>query len=183
MATCHLRNANVVSRSFGKMTSHRGLLHHQIIMISDLERSSRFYGRVFRYLGYELAGASHDGDHRYEDWKRWDLDTPHEISICQTALNQVSIPHVRGATGHHHHIAFCAADRTDVDTFHTQILVPLAREGLCQIEDPPGDCPEYGAGYYATFFFDPDGLKYEFVYNPDHRAQKEKRRGPMIPVK
>ena len=28
----------------------------------------------------------------------------------------------------------------------------------------PSDCPEYGEGYYATFFFDPDGIKLEITY-------------------
>jgi hypothetical protein len=33
-------------------------------------------------------------------------------------------------------------------------------------------CPEYCQGYYATFFFDPDGLKYEFVFKPMEGAVK-----------
>ena len=35
------------------------------------------------------------------------------------------------------------------------------------VEDPPIDCPEYGEGYYATFFFDPDGIKLEITYTPE----------------
>jgi len=153
------------------MKTHRGLLHHLIITVSDMTRSSRFYGPVFRYLGYELAGSSE----RYEDWKRWELNTPHEISIVTGDPKLAKIPHRKGAVGHHHHLAFCAADRADVDAFHAEILLPLQSAGLCTIEDPPGDCPEYGEGYYATFFFDPDGLKYEFVINPNHGLEKARR--------
>ncbi len=83
----------------------------------------------------------------------------------------VGIPHVRGAVGHHRHLAFCALDRADVGRFYAEVLLPLAERGLCTIEDAPCDCPEYGEGYYATFFKDPDGLKYEFVINPNHRKR------------
>jgi glyoxylase I family protein len=155
------------------MANHRGLLHHLIISVSEMGRSSRFYGPVFRHLGYELAGHSE----RYEDWKRWDLETPHEISIVACDPDLKAVPHYRGAVGHHHHLAFCALDRPDVDRFHEEVLKPLEAEGLCVIEDAPGECPEYGEGYYATFFRDPDGLKYEFVINPDHELARARKNG------
>jgi len=180
------------------MNPHRGLLHHLIITVSDVRRASLFYGAMFRYLGYELSSSSYGAGHDYEDWKRWDLDTPHEIGIGQADPKLAAVPHVRGAVGHHHHLAFCAADRADVDRFHAAVrsttitlspgerancrraavLVPLAVQGLCTIEDPPCDCPEYGAGYYATFFTDPDGLKYELVVNPNFLAAKAARNAP-----
>jgi len=150
------------------MPIHRGLLHHLIITVSDVNRASPFYGAMFRHLGYELNGSSHEGDHRYEDWKRWDLDTPHEISIVQGDPALAGVKHQRGAVGHHHHLAFCALDRADVDRFYAEVLAPLEKQGHCTVEDPPCDCPEYGEGYYATFFHDPDGLKYEYVINPNH---------------
>ena len=155
------------------MKPHRGLLHHLVITVSDLKRSSRFYGPLFRYLGYELAQSSE----KFEDWKRWDIDTPHEISITQVAPGSRRIEYVRKAVGQHDHLAFCALDRSDVDALYTEVLLPLEREGLCKVEDPPCDWPEYGEGYYATFFFDPDGLKYEFVINPNHALRKSQREG------
>lgn len=150
------------------MSAHRGLLHHLIITVSDVRRSAPFYGAMFRHLGYELNGQHYAADYAYEDWKRWDCDSPHEISIVQADPALAHLAHQRGAVGHHHHLAFCALGRADVDRFHTEVLVPLAAQGLCIVEDPPCDCPEYGEGYYATFFHDPDGLKYEFVFNPNH---------------
>lgn len=157
------------------MNPHRGLLHHLIITVADVRRSSAFYGPVLRYLGYELADHHYGPDHAYEDWKPWRLDTPHEISIGQANPDLAGVPHVKGAVGHHHHLAFCAGDRADVDRFHAEVLVPLAAQGLATIEDPPCDCPEYGEGYYATFFLDPDGLKYEFVVNPNYLRKKAAR--------
>ena len=136
---------------------------------------SRCSTGVFTYLGYERTDCEHDGDHPYEDWKRWELDTPHEISIVQA---DPAIPfdrHERRGVGRINHVAFCATDREDVDGLYSEVLVVLEKVGYCVVEDPPCDCPEYGEGYYATFFFDPDGLKYEYVVNPNFLRKKEAR--------
>jgi glyoxylase I family protein len=141
------------------MMKHRGLLHHMDIVVSDLGRASAFYAPFFRYLGYELAGESA----RYQDWRRGDLDTPHEITLLKALPELAAVSHSKGAAGHHHHIAFAAEDRSDVDRLFSEVLTPAAERGLCRILDAPVECPEYGPGYYATFFEDPDGLKLEFV--------------------
>ncbi len=146
-----------------------------LINVSNVARSSPFYRGMFRYLGYDLADSSYGDDYAYEDWKRWDLDTPHEISICQVREGYKAERYRRGALGHHDHIAFCALDREDVDVFYRDVLAPLEKAGHCSVEDPPCDCPEYGEGYYATFFFDPDGLKYEYVFNPNHLLKRQER--------
>ncbi|MEO6875897.1 MAG: VOC family protein [Opitutaceae bacterium] len=157
--------------------SHRGLLHHLNIKVSNLKRSAPFYAAVLGNLGYEQSGSHYGEDYSYEDWKRWDSDNPHEIGIGQASPALAHVPYQRGAMGHHDHIAFCALDRADVDRFYAEVLVPLEKVGLCTVEDPPCDCPEYGDGYYATFFLDPDGLKYEFVINPNHLRKKLARHG------
>jgi glyoxylase I family protein len=141
------------------MNPFRGALHHMNINVSDLKRSSKFYGPLFRYLGYDRTDFQHEGEWAFEDWKRWLEGTPHEISIVQA----------------HGNIAFCAEDREDVDRLHREVLAPLEKEGLCIVENAPCDCPEYGDGYYATFFLDPDGLKYEFVINPNYFTKKRAR--------
>ena len=62
-----------------------------------------------------------------------------------------------------HHLAWHAASREDVDRLHA-LLVRLG----AHILDAPAEYPDYGygAGYYALFFADPDGLKLEFVHWP-----------------
>jgi hypothetical protein len=39
-----------------------------------------------------------------------------------------------------------------------------AQAPAVEIEDPPCDCPEIMPGFYATFFYDPDGMKLEVTY-------------------
>jgi catechol 2,3-dioxygenase-like lactoylglutathione lyase family enzyme len=141
------------------------------INVSDIKRSSAFYGQVLSYLDYERADYGHEGRWLFEDWKRWLEGTPHEITIIESGKG-LDHAHNRGSVGHHNHIAFCASDRADVDGLYHEVLVPLEKKGVCTIEDPPCDCPEYGEGYYATFFFDPDGLKYEFVHTPGYEQMR-----------
>jgi catechol 2,3-dioxygenase-like lactoylglutathione lyase family enzyme len=88
------------------------------------------------------------------------------ISLSSANLAQPFAREARQAVGRFNHFAFAAADRADVDRFYQDVLAPLAKAGLAEIEDPPVDCPEYAVGYYATFFFDPDGIKYEVVFTP-----------------
>ena len=157
------------------MNSHRGVLHHTIISVSDIVRSAGFYGPVLSYMGYERADHSHGGKWFFEDWKRWLEGTPHEITILQAQAGTEYVRSDRGSVGRHHHIAFCAEDRADVEGLYNEVLVALEEQGLCEVEDPPCDCPEYGEGYYATFFYDPDGLKYEFVHTPGYEKKLRKR--------
>jgi hypothetical protein len=58
-------------------------------------------------------------------------------------------------------VAWAAESREDVDQLHALLL------GIgATILDAPADYPKYGAGYYAVFFADPDGLKLEYVFKP-----------------
>jgi glyoxylase I family protein len=54
-----------------------------------------------------------------------------------------------------------AASREDVHALHA-LLVRIG----AKILDAPAEYPQYGAGYYAVFFADPDGLKLEYVHKP-----------------
>jgi len=71
--------------------------------------------------------------------------------------------HERGKPGLHH-LAFSVNSRAEVDRIYEEAIKPLAH---LAVEAPPIDCPEYGEGYYATFFFDPDGIKLEVTYTPE----------------
>jgi catechol 2,3-dioxygenase-like lactoylglutathione lyase family enzyme len=36
-----------------------------------------------------------------------------------------------------------------------------------ETESPPKEFPHYSPGYYAAFFYDPDGIKLEVVHQPE----------------
>jgi glyoxylase I family protein len=67
--------------------------------------------------------------------------------------------HDRNAPGLNH-LAFNAESRADVARLHS-----VLREIGAQILDPPAEYP-YFPGYFAVYFADPDGLKFEFVFWP-----------------
>ena len=71
--------------------------------------------------------------------------------------------HERGKPGLHH-LAFSVDSRAEVERIYEEVIKTLEH---VDVEDPPIDCPEYGEGYYATFFFDPDGIKLEVTYTPE----------------
>ncbi len=62
-----------------------------------------------------------------------------------------------------HHLAFSVNSRAEVERIYKKVIKNLEK---VNVEDPPINCPEYGEGYYATFFFDPDGIKLEITYTP-----------------
>lgn len=141
----------------------RGLLHHLNLNVSDVKRSSQFYGPMLRYFGYALVASDYASDYQWEDWKKIDGPSPHVISLCRAGQPRGAEPLDRSLVGRFTHLAFTAENRADVDRFYAEVLAPLERAGLCTVEDPPCECPEHGPDYYATFFFDPDGIKLEFV--------------------
>jgi catechol-2,3-dioxygenase len=59
-----------------------------------------------------------------------------------------------------HHLAFDAPSRGAVDAVAGWLM-----EVGAPIEGGPGE-RGYSPGYYAVFFFDPDGLKLEVVHQP-----------------
>jgi len=57
------------------------------------------------------------------------------------------------------HLAFRAASRAEVDKLHSEL-----RQIGATIVSPPREYPEYTPpGYYALFFKDLEGIKYEIV--------------------
>jgi len=62
-----------------------------------------------------------------------------------------------------HHLAFKAGSRAEVNRLHLELT-----EIGATIVSKPKLYPEYGPDYYAVFFKDLEGIKYEMVCNEDN---------------
>lgn len=133
----------------------RGVVHHIDLTVSDLDASAPFYEALLGFLGYERVKKE-------PDIHVWDLLDGKRF-LGGVALRSARSPraHDRYSVGLHH-LAFHAADRADVDRAHA-----LMKERGFTILDTPTEYPKYGAGYYAMFVADPDGLKIEVVHFPE----------------
>ena len=132
----------------------RGAIHHIDLTVIDLARSAPFYDQVLGFLGYRRTRDDAVGSN-------WELRENGRL-ICEVDIRPARSDrtHDRYSAGLHH-LAWHAESRGDVDRLHELLLAMGAR-----ILDAPADYPQYGAGYYAVFFADPDGLKLEFVHWP-----------------
>jgi len=50
------------------------------------------------------------------------------------------------------------------------VLAVGTRAGCRSRESAPKEFPHYVEGYYAAFFYDPDGIKLEVVHEPTRAA-------------
>jgi catechol 2,3-dioxygenase-like lactoylglutathione lyase family enzyme len=135
----------------------RGGVHHVDLTVRDPDCSRAFYEAVLGFMGYVLK----DDHARGFDM---DLNGPDgafcSIGVMRASGPNAQRPHDRYSPGLHH-LAWTAESRADVDAMHALLM----RIGAT-ILDAPAEYPQYGAGYYAVFFADPDGLKLEYVHKP-----------------
>ena len=82
-----------------------------------------------------------------------------EVSLRERQSDAHAVPYDRYAVGIHH-VAFVADERGQVDE-----RAAWLREHGAEIESGPEEY-DYAPGYYAVFFYDPDGLKLEIVHRP-----------------
>jgi glyoxylase I family protein len=137
----------------------RGSTNHLALTTSDLERSAKFYDSVLGFLGYARVEVPQPTQQlmktRLLAWAG-----PHGSVTLRPANGEAaSRIHDRNAPGLNH-FAFNAESRADVDGMH-ELLKSIG----AQILDAPASYP-YAPGYYAVYFTDPDGIKFEFVYWP-----------------
>lgn len=136
-----------------RLKGARGGFNHMTLSVSDLAGcEARFYAPVLSELGYDKV---EDRPGQYTVW--FNAAAVSAISLSQ-AERQLDGPFDRYKPGFHH-CAFWADSPTDVDVFHRRLL-----DWNVRVLDAPAAYPDYGPGYYAVFFSDPDGLKFEFTY-------------------
>jgi catechol 2,3-dioxygenase-like lactoylglutathione lyase family enzyme len=137
-------------------------IEHIVLHVGNLEKSRRFYDAVLGFLGFKL------------EWEfgrvlGWDNgDTMVWIREAGAAARKRKFR--LGDIGFHHY-AFELARSADVDALHE-----FLKQRKITIVDPPADYPSYGEGYYAVYFLDPDGMKFEAVYFEEKRKRRARRR-------
>jgi glyoxylase I family protein len=129
------------------------VIDHLSLTVRDIATSRRFYEPVLGFLGYRLV---HAGD-TIAIFKS--ADGP-GINLWQAKPEFAEHAHKIYAPGYHH-LAFAATSREQVDG----LFELLTREGITVL-DPPRAYDHYGPGYYAVFFGDPDGMKFELAFVP-----------------
>ena len=129
--------------------------------MSDVERSKQFYSELLRGLGWtgvlELEGERGETIWYLQAQDNW-------IGLREKQSDTHAVPYDRYAVGVHH-VAFEALSRDAVDQCWEWVLSQDV-----ETESAPKEFPHYVEGYYATFFYDPDGIKLEVVHEPTRAA-------------
>ena len=136
----------------------REAIDHLDLVVTDLERSLRFYVELLRPLGY-VRTAEIEGERGERVVYVGRPDGYGSVSVRQVQSDAHETPYDRYAIGVHH-LAFLAGSRAEVDERYE-----WARDHGAEIENPPKEY-DYMPGYYATFLYDPDGIKLEILHVP-----------------
>ncbi|HEY6149501.1 MAG TPA: VOC family protein [Gaiellaceae bacterium] len=130
-------------------------VHHVDLVVSSIERSLPFYRDLLAPLGFHRIGEV-EGERGETIW--YIGGSGSSIGLRE-AQSQAAEPYDRYRIGLHH-LAFEASSRAGVDE-----RAKWLRNQGAEIESEP---QEYGymPGYYAVFFFDPDGIKLEILHVP-----------------
>ena len=129
-------------------------VHHVDLVVSSIERSLPFYAELLSPLGFHRISEV-EGERGETIWYIGGPGSAIGLREAQSADG----PFDRYRVGLHH-LAFEAASRADVDE-----RADWLRAHDVELESEPQEYA-YIPGYYAVFFYDPDGLKLEIVYVP-----------------
>lgn len=135
------------------------VIDHIEITVKDVQSAAAFYDRLLPLLGFDVRTRSEATIAAHEK---------HVVSYEHPRLGFAITSPLRvfaGETinrrkpGALHHLAFRAASRAEVNRLHVE-LKAIGVTGLTT----PREYPEYTpTGYYAIYFKDPEGIKYEIV--------------------
>lgn len=143
-------------------------IDHLDLVVTSLERSLAFYRGLLQPLGYvrvsEIAGER--GERVLYLGRAGGMGS---VSLREAQSDAHAVPYDRYGVGLHH-LAFRASSRGTVDERGAWL-----REQGAEIESGPEEY-DYAPGYYAVFFYDPDGIKLELVHRPDERDLVEEVR-------
>ncbi|HUP31511.1 MAG TPA: VOC family protein [Gaiellaceae bacterium] len=128
-------------------------VHHVDLVVSSVERSLPFYRDLLGPLGFHRISEV-EGERGETIWY---FSGPGGFVGLRQAQSLGGADRYRVGL---HHLAFEAVSRAVVDERHDWVV----RSGAT-VESPP-QVYAYSLGYYAVFFYDPDGIKLEIVHVP-----------------
>jgi len=134
------------------------IIDHIGITVRDLDVAESFYDRFLPVLGFDLNYKSKGSvpEHEFDVVEYYHPLLIFAINSPREAFKDDSIH--RRKPGALHHLAFKAKSRDEVDRLYLEI-----KETGANIVDPPKFYPQHGESYYALFFKDLEGIKYEIV--------------------
>ncbi|HEY7018300.1 MAG TPA: VOC family protein [Gaiellaceae bacterium] len=130
-------------------------VHHVDLVVSSIERSLPFYRDLLGPLGFHRVSEV-EGERGETIWY---LSGSGSVVGIREAQTQSEEPFDRYRVGLHH-LAFEAPSRAAVNE-----RADWLRSQGAEIESGPEEY-WYVPGYYAVFFFDPDGIKLEILHVP-----------------
>jgi len=143
-----MRKARRTRKAGGESAPELLGVDHVYLTVGDFERSVAFYDRLMKALGFKKGTSPIRGESHAHYYNR---------------NFQISIRPAHGAASYNsyapgmHHLSLRVADVKQVDEIARRLRrlkVPI--EG-------PRRWPEYAADYYAVFFADPDGIRFEVM--------------------
>jgi glyoxylase I family protein len=129
-------------------------VHHVDLVVSSIERSLPFYSELLGPLGFHTVSEV-EGERGETIWYLGGPGTAIGLREAQSESSRYD----RYRIGLHH-VAFEAGSRAAVDE-----CAAWLRARDVELESEPQEYT-YIPGYYAVFFYDPDGLKLEVVHVP-----------------
>ena len=130
-------------------------VQHVDLVVSSIERSLPFYRELLAPLGFHRIGEV-EGERGETIWYLSGAASAIGLREAQTPSEG---PYDRYRVGLHH-LAFEARSRGAVNE-----RAGWLRDQRAEIESGPEEYA-YLPGYYAVFFYDPDGMKLEIVHIP-----------------
>ncbi|MEN8248371.1 MAG: VOC family protein [Bacteroidota bacterium] len=135
------------------------VIDHIQITVKDLKAAETFYDKFFPLLGFDIQkkGSAIIEEHDFEVVEYSHPLLAFAITSPRQAFKDDDVH--RRKPGSLHHLAFKADTHSEVDRIYKE----LVKIGATIVSEPrlyPEYTPE---NYYAVFFKDPDGIKYEVV--------------------
>lgn len=124
---------------------------HVSLKVKDGARSRKFFQRALAPLGYKVIDESEEG-------AGFEAEDKSALWIARGQPHEPAL-----------HVAFAAADRAGVDSFHKAALDAGGRDN-----GRPGIRENYGPNYYAAFVLDPDGNNIEAVCQKAEGSKKDR---------